>query len=246
MLLDPGPDLRDVDVAGDGEHRVARRVVAVEERLRVLERRALEVDEVAVAVVAVGEVVEQQRREHQPREAAVRAVEDVDADLVLHDRDLVVEVLLRHRDAAHAVGLEEQRQLGRRARHDLVVVRVVDVRRAVQRAAAALHVGEVLGLPEARRALEHQVLEQVREAGAALRLAAHADVVVDGDRHDRAAAVGAEHHAQAVVEGEALDGVAGASGRLPRRTGPAGGGAAGRWRRTSSGSGAARADASTD
>jgi hypothetical protein len=124
-----------------------RGVVALEEALGVLERRALQVDEVAVAVVAVGEVVEQHRRHDEPGEAAVRPVDDVDADLVLHDGDLVVEVLLRHRDAAHPVGLEEQRELGRRARHDLVVVRVVDVRRAVERAAVALHVVKCSVLP---------------------------------------------------------------------------------------------------
>ena len=54
------------------------------------------------------------------------------------------------------------------------------------------------------RALEHQVLEQVREAGAAGRLVLAADVVPDVDRDDRRLAVGVHDHAQAVGQGELL------------------------------------------
>ena len=83
-----------VEVTADDEHRVAGRVVAVEEVLGVVDRRALQVLEAAVAVVRVGEGLEEHRRQGQPGEAAVRLVEDVDPDLLLHHRDLVGEVLL--------------------------------------------------------------------------------------------------------------------------------------------------------
>src|SRR5207253_2974203 len=56
------------------------------------------------------------------------------------------------------------------------------------------------------RPLEHEVLEQVREARAPLRLGAEPDVVVHGHDHHRRPAVGGDHHPQAVVEPEALDG----------------------------------------
>ena len=56
------------------------------------------------------------------------------------------------------------------------------------------------------RALEHQVLEQVREAGLARDLVLGADVVPEVDRDDRRLAVGVHDHGQAVVEAEGLVG----------------------------------------
>ena len=49
-------------------------------------------------------------------------------------------------------------------------------------------------------ALEHHVLEQVREAGAILRLDAKADRVVDPDHRRRRRGVAGEHHFQAVLQ----------------------------------------------
>ena len=53
-------------------------------------------------------------------------------------------------------------------------------------------------------AVEHQMLEQMREAGPAGRLVLRADIVPDGDRDDRRLAVLVDDDAQAVVEGEGL------------------------------------------
>ncbi len=53
------------------------------------------------------------------------------------------------------------------------------------------------------RAGEHQVLEQVREAGATGRLIGRADVVPDTDRHHRRLVVLVHHHRQPVGQGEA-------------------------------------------
>ena len=75
-----------------------------------------------------------------------------------------------------------------------------------------LHVPEVGQLLQVLRALEHQVLEEVGEAGAALRLAAHPHVVVDGHGDDGAGAVGQHEDAQPVAEPPALDGERGAGG----------------------------------
>jgi hypothetical protein len=62
------------------------------------------------------------------------------------------------------------------------------------------------------RAVEHQVLEQVGEAGAARRLVLAADVVPEVDRDDRGLAVGVHDHAQAVGQGELLVGDRDAAG----------------------------------
>ena len=65
---------------------------------------------------------------------------------------------------------------------------------------------EVLAARDVRRALEHHVLEEVREAGVPALLVAPADVVDDVDRDRRRRVVGREHDAQAVVELGALEG----------------------------------------
>ena len=63
-------------------------------------------------------------------------------------------------------------------------------------------VGELL---EALAALEHEVLEQVREPGATLGLGAEPDVDVDRDPDDRGVRVGREEHAKPVGESGAVE-----------------------------------------
>ena len=99
---------------------------------------------------------------------------------------------------AHAVGLEPHRELERVGRHHLEVVRVVEPRRSVEGAAVLVDDADVLELRDVLRALEHQVLEQVGEAGAALRLDAEADAVHHLDDDDRRGVVFADDDAQAV------------------------------------------------
>ena len=120
---------------------------------------------------------------------------------------LVAQVLLGEPRSAHAVGLEEQRPLQRIGRQRLEVVGVVEVRRSVERAAGALHIAEVGELLQILRALEHQVLEQVREPGAPFRLGSDADVIDDGDTDHRCGPVRIQHHPQPIGQGEALDGI---------------------------------------
>ena len=68
---------------------------------------------------------------------------------------------------AHAIGLEPQRELELVGGHGLEVVGAIEVGRAVQIAGAgALEQLEVLIGRHVLRALEHHVLEEVREAGA--------------------------------------------------------------------------------
>ncbi len=125
-----------------------------------------------------------------------------------HDADLVVESLLRERveQEAHAIALEPQRELELVRRHRLEVVRAIEIGRAVhRRGARALEELEVRVLGDVPRALEHHVLEQVREPGAAGDLVAGADVVprVDGDERD--VVIDREDHLETVVERVALE-----------------------------------------
>ena len=146
----------------------------------------------------VGERVVEDRRQQDPGEPAVGPVQDVEPDLLLDDVDLVAQVLLGQLRRAQPVGLQEQRPLQRGGGQHLEVVGVVLVGGAVEHPAGALDVPEVGELLQALAALEHEVLEQVREAGAALGLGAEPDVDVHGDADDRGGGIGDDEHAQAV------------------------------------------------
>ena len=58
----------------------------------------------------------------------------------------------------------------------------------------------MLAWPDVLGSLEHHVLEEMREPGAALPLVARTDVVVDGDREHRSGVILRDDHAQAVLE----------------------------------------------
>ncbi|WP_291419663.1 insulinase family protein, partial [Actinophytocola sp.] len=83
-----------------------------------------QVDEVAVAVVRVGEGPVEHRRQQDPGEAAVGPVQDDEPDLLLDDVDLVAQVLVGDPGRPHPVGLEEQRALEARGgeHHEVVGV----------------------------------------------------------------------------------------------------------------------------
>ena len=132
--------------------------------------------------------------------APVRLIVDAQPALFLHGLPLVVELLLRDLQRAHAIRFEEQRQLELVRRQRLEVQRQVVAGGAVHRAAVREHLVEVLAVADVARPLEHHVLEQVREAGAPAPLVARADVVGDVQRDHRRAVVLDELHAQAVVE----------------------------------------------
>src|SRR5439155_5198545 len=127
---------------------------------------------------------------------------------VLHVVDLVVELLLGHGtdEVRHAVGFEPQGELELMTRQRLEVVGAIQPGARVQGASGALDQAEVLALVDVLRALEHHVLEEVREAGLAGLLMLARDVVpqVDGD-HGRAV-IPRQDHAQAIFQAMAIDG----------------------------------------
>ena len=109
-----------------------------------------------------------QRRRERDAGEAVRPILVVLPPLVEHDVALVLELLLgqRRQQIAHAIGFHPQRQLERAGRHDFPVVGAIGIGRSVEQTAGLLQRLEV-ALVVMLRALEHQMLEQVRKAGAA-------------------------------------------------------------------------------
>ena len=84
-------------------------------------------------------------------------------------------------------------------RHHFPVVGAVGVGRSVQQRAGALQRREI-ALVVVLGALEHQVLEEMREAGAARRLVLRADVIPEVHRHDRAGVILVDEHVEPVGE----------------------------------------------
>ena len=127
--------------------------------------------------------------------------------LVLHDAALLVELALvdRAEQVAHAIRFEPQREIDGRGRHGLEVVGAVEVRRAVDVGDADFLQRPEILVVVVLAAVEHQMLEQVREAGLAGHLVLRADVVPDRDRDDRRFAVLVHDDAQAVVEIELVE-----------------------------------------
>ncbi len=195
-------DGRLVHVAGHGQDRVVRPVPGPEERGHVIEAGRVQVLHRADRRVVVGMLRREDRRHELLVERAVRPVVVALALLVLDHLALVVEVLLVERveQRRHPVRLEPEADLDLVRRHRLEVVGAVEVGARVVDPAGPLHDGHVLGLPDVARALEHEVLEQVREAGLAGLLVLGADRVPEVDGHDRREPIGRHDQAQPVLE----------------------------------------------
>ena len=135
----------------------------------------------------------------QPR---LRIVGDPHVVFLEHDVALGQHVLVLEDEAGHAVGLELHHQRQLVARHALEIAGVVGRGEGVLVAADLEHgLGELAGRMLAG-ALEHQMLEEMREARFARRLVGGADLVPDHLRDDRRAVIRDHHHLQAVAEGE--------------------------------------------
>jgi hypothetical protein len=126
--------------------------------------------------------------------------------LVLHHAALALEhrlVDLRPQES-QAVRLEKQRALEGRSRHVLEEVGAVLAGGAVAvvRAQVVHRFAEPAGM--VLRAVEEEVLEQVREAGLARPLVARADRIVEVHPHDGHRVVGVDQQCEPVVEDELL------------------------------------------
>lgn len=188
-------------VTDHGEDRVAGCVVGVEELLARGDGGVAQLRHPAVAVVRVGEAVEDHAGEQRPRQSPVRPVRHRLADLLLDAVELFGQRLLGEHRRPHPVGLAEQRALQGRRRDELVVVGVVLVRGAVGPTAQRVDVREETVRRQARAAAEHQMLEEMGEPLPFGPLGPVPDAVVDADRGTRRVRPALENHPQAVAEG---------------------------------------------
>ena len=113
---------------------------------------------------------------------------------------------------AHPVGLEPQGEVEPADGQRLEVVGPVEPGGRVHRGAGRLEQADVRAGGDVRGALEHHVLEEVGEAGAAGLLVARADVVPEVHGDDGRGAVGAQQDPEAVVEDVLADRVRGGRG----------------------------------
>src|ERR1700733_2606685 len=124
--------------------------------------------------------------------------------LVLHHAALQVEGLLieRAKQGAHAVGLQPERVIERRRGYVFEVVGAVVIGGAVQVGGAHLLHGIDVAAVKVLAAAEHEVFEQVREAGLAGSLVLRPDVIPDVDGYDGSLVIFMHDHGQAVIEDE--------------------------------------------
>jgi hypothetical protein len=212
-----------VDVAGQHQHRVVRAVPGAEPGLHVIQRRRVEIVHRADHAVVVRVANRIHRLVELVPGLAVGLVLAL-ALLVLHHAALLVQrgLVDRTDQMAHAVRFHPQRHVQRGGRHVLEIVGAVGIGGAVLVGGTHLleRFEELAVVVFA--ALEHQVFEQVREAGAAGRFVLAAHVIPDVDRDDRRLAIGMHDHAQAVGQGELLVrdiDLAGAAGLAAKRMG---------------------------
>ena len=204
-LLDEPARLRRLEIAGHHQARVGRRVVLLEKRHHIVVARRREVLHVADDRPVVRVAVPIQQLAQDDLGDAVRPILDRLAPLVLDDVTLGVDGFRRHRveQIAHAIGLEEQRELERARRHVDPVVRAIGLGRPVVVAPGRLEPLVELARLHVTRAHEHEVLEEVRETGALRELARRADVVPHVHADHRNAVILVEDHHEPVRQREA-------------------------------------------
>ena len=143
-------------------------------------------------------------------EEAVDVVVDALAPLVRDHLALGLDLRLVEDEVLHPLGLERRRGPAAPAPAATVaVVGPVDPGRGVGLAADRLEQAVELAGAEVLGLVEHEVLEEVRDAGAAVALVARADAEPGLEGDDRRGVVGQEQHQEAVGEPMFLDGEAG-------------------------------------
>ena len=147
---------------------------------------------------------------NQPRQQVpVRPVVVALAFFLGHHVALGVEVLLGHREAAKAVRLQPQHNLQGPRRHAFVVDRAIGGSEGVDVSPRRFDHGHVFSRRHPGRTLEHQVLEQVGEAGAAREFVNGTHLETEVDRHGRGGRIGQQGEFEAVSQPISDDGESG-------------------------------------
>ena len=195
IFLDQRLGLGRRNVAGEHQHRVVRAVMRSEPVLHDVETGLVEIghrsDHRVVIRIARGKQRLLDRILQQPAGLIV-----VTALFVLDHAALDIELLLRDRgqQMPHAIAFKEQRAVERRAGHRLEIIGAIVIGRSVHVGRAhRLHRLEPADVAMLRTA-EHQMLEQMREAGAPGGLVLRSDMIPDGHRDDRRLVIGVDDH----------------------------------------------------
>ena len=166
--------------------------------LNVFNFGGIEIFEISVKIVRVGIGVEGFSGQIDSEEKAIGLIHHVYANFFFHHVSLIFEILGRKIERLHAVGFEPEQCIQSRQRSGLNVFGKIVARIAVESAAAAFRHAVKDALGRNRRALEHHVFEEMREARAALRLKAKSDAVADANSESRRGMIFGNHDGQAV------------------------------------------------
>jgi hypothetical protein len=199
VLVDPGIELARIEVAGDDEGGVVRPVVGAVEGDDVGDRRRIEVLDAADHAAAV-RMAQVGPGAHLLEEAAVGRGQDPLPVLLLHHRALGAEVGLVDAQVGEPLGLGPEQRLEMVRRHHRLVGGDVLAGEGVVLAADVLGEAVELLALHVLRALEHDVLEEMREARLAFGVVGAADVVPDLDADRRAGVALDRKQGEAVVE----------------------------------------------
>ena len=198
-----------VDVAGDEQHGVARRIVTIEEILQIGLGSRVEIFHRADDFVAVGVADGNKRLQLHARHAAQRNVFHPLAALVLDHVALVGEGFAEGgpiEQKPHARAFQPQPQLKLRCRQGFEVVGPIRAGGSVARRGPGLgQILEVGVLGDVLGALEHHVLEQVGEAGLAGDFVLRADLVPNLDVDDGHAVVDVQEDIEPVRQAILLE-----------------------------------------
>ena len=187
---------RFIDAAGDHEHRVVRLIVVAIERLQPLDRRAFDVGLFADRRVTV--IVPLENGGQHPLVEHTAGTVLAALEFVAHDAELLLEVRAGDERVDHAIRFEFERPaqvlVGRGK--GLVIIGAIEPRGAV---GARAVLGQFLrNVRMLRRALENEMLEQMRHSRLAVILMPRTDLVGDVHRDDRFRRIRKKQHAKPV------------------------------------------------
>ena len=199
--------LRGRDVAGQDQDGVVGTIVGAEPVAHRLHRRRVQVGHRTDGRVAIGVAFREQGLQLLVLVQAVGLVVAL-ALLVLNDAALQIERLLGDgaQHIAHAVAFHEQGLFQRRGRDRLEIVGAVEIGGPVHVGRAHVAHRREIAAGRVFRAAEHQVFEQVGEAGLSRALVLRSDVVPEVNGHDGRLMVFVHDDLEAVVEFEGFEG----------------------------------------
>ena len=193
-----------VDVARDDEDRVVGRIEAPIESERILAIELLDLGFPADHRRSV-RVIDEERRRHRLAELGSGHRIDAHAPLLEHHVALRAHHRGRQGEVAHPIGLEGHHGMQMLLRHALEIGRVIIRGEGILLAAELGDEAREFALRMGLRALEHQMLEEMRDPGTAARLIGRADAIPDHVGHDRRAMIRDDDDVEAVRQAELAD-----------------------------------------